>query len=141
MIKYIGLVLILFVMSCVKPATHKTHSDVKVTHKTPVVMAKNNEVTPERTAAQHLVEMGKDAVDQNHYDQATDSFQEAMAVDPSYGVSFLELAKLKYHLGNIDESKSLLEKASSLLSHEPDWESLWQPEIENFKATFLTPAR
>ena len=131
----IFLVILCVVVSCTKkPNTKHT---VKVTQTTPVASAKNTPViTPERSAAQNLAKDGITAVTNKQNDKAIDLFQEAISVDPSYGVSYLELAKIKLASGNLEESQNLLEKATSLLSHEPDWELVWKPAIEAFKATF-----
>lgn len=135
---WLGLASLVATTACVKPS-NRGKSGVKVTHKAPVVIGKTQASTPERSAAQHLVETGKAAMAQGHDDQAADSFQEAMAVDPSYGVSFLEFAKLQRHLGNSESAADYAEKAASLLKREPDWDGVWRPEIEAFQAS-LGPA-
>lgn len=78
-------------------------------------------LTPEQSASVALVEQGREAALSGRYDQAADLFQEAITVDPSNGVAYLEMARVRTQASEYGEAWGFLEKAESLLANDPQW--------------------
>lgn len=79
------------------------------------------QVGPERRASDALMERGKNALDQNLFEEAFDSFQEAANVDPTNGEAFYYLALVKYRTGDYAAVGDFLDKAEALLGNNPAW--------------------
>ena len=87
----------------------------------PPVTAPSEAETPERRAAEALVDEGREALDRGLHDRAADLFQESVAVDPTNGVGYYYLALVKFKTGEYGEVWDFLEKAETLLRNDPDW--------------------
>jgi type IV pilus assembly protein PilF len=63
------------------------------------------------------------ALPNNHDRDALEYLQRALRIDPNYRPALLNLAQVKYRLGNFDEARSLIGRYNKLV--EPTAQSLW----------------
>lgn len=75
----------------------------------------------ERAASGSLVEQGQQALEEGRLDAAGDLFEQAIQIDPDNGPAYYYAALVQLKLGNAEEAMGFLEKAESLLGHDPEW--------------------
>ena len=104
-------------------------------HEAPVGIGgetKGEEESPERSASNALIDQGETSFNRGLYDQAANSFQEAVTVDASNGAGYYWLALAKLRSGEYGEAEGLVEKAGTLLSSRPEWAE----KLENLQREF-----
>lgn len=109
-------------MACA-PKTPPQHPKPKPeTREPPVTLGEPEDLdTPERAASEALVEEGKVFLEKGMFDSAGDKFQEAISIDPSYGVPYYYMAHVKLKGGEYGGVWGFLEKAEELLAKNPEW--------------------
>lgn len=112
---------ILILSASCAPKRKPEHPKLPPGSRRPPVTAPSEAETPERRAAEALVEEGIEALDRGLHDRAADLFQESVAVDPTNGVGYYYLALVKFKSGEYGEVWDFLEKAETLLRDEPGW--------------------
>ncbi len=115
--KQIGFFFIIVLMMGCAPHPKSKHSS-----SFPSSHSSSAPLTPAQSASVALVEQGREAALSGRYDQAADIFQEAISVDPSNGVAYYELAVVRSRSGDYGDAWGFLEKAESLLGHNPQWQ-------------------
>ena len=55
------------------------------------------------------------------FDSAENSFQEAINIDPTNGIAYYYLAKVKYETAFFQQAMGILDKAEDLLSASKEW--------------------
>lgn len=90
-------------------------SEVSRPPATPEVM------TPQRRASDRLVQKGVNQLDSRNYENALQALQEAVNIDGTNGIAYYYLALTNDYLGEKDAAMGLLDKAESLLGHDPSW--------------------
>ncbi len=94
-------------------------------HEAPVGVGgeiKGEEVeSPERKASNAVVEQGQSTFNRGLYDQAANSFQEAVTLDATNGAAYYWLALAKLRSGEYGEAEGLIEKAQTLLAGRSEW--------------------
>lgn len=78
-------------------------------------------ITPQRKASQRTVQKGITDLNAENYEQALQTFQDAVNIDPSNGVAYYYLAMANNHLEEKETALGLLDKAEALLQYEPEW--------------------
>lgn len=86
-------------------------------------------ITPQRRASDRLVQKGMGQLDSRNYENALQIFQEAVNVDATNGAAYYYLALTNDYLGEKDTAMGLLDKAESLLGHDP----LWLEKIDDLR--------
>lgn len=77
--------------------------------------------TPKARASTGLIENGRKFLVAGDFDNAESSFQEAINVDPSNGIAYYYLAKVKYELALFQQALGILDKAEDLLIDSKEW--------------------
>jgi tetratricopeptide (TPR) repeat protein len=84
--------------------------------------SKNDRATKEnQTQAKHLVEQANEMAQKNDLNGATEILNQAIALDPSYGPAYSQLAKIYYSEGKLDEASDAIAKALERDANQPDF--------------------
>jgi len=77
--------------------------------------------TPERRASMRLIDQGREFLDTDDFERATETFRDAINVDATNGIAYYYLALTYYYLDRPDLSAGLLDKAEALLGYDEEW--------------------
>ena len=74
-----------------------------------------------QTQAKHLVQQANDLALKNDFAGSLDLLQQAIAMDPTYGAAYSQLAKLYYSSGEIDKASEAIGSALARAPYQPDY--------------------
>ncbi|MDZ4224290.1 MAG: tetratricopeptide repeat protein, partial [bacterium] len=78
-------------------------------------------LSPKREASQNMIRVGEHYLEQGNVDKATQTFQEAINIDPENGVAYYYLSKGLSQKQAYDDALGVLEKSETLLGRYPEW--------------------
>ena len=87
----------------------------------PEIIYPNGEESPERQAANELMEEGIQALRDDDPEKAEWHLQEAIRIAPAYGPPYFWLARTKYELDDMTRAWDLLDRAELLIGQDPYW--------------------
>ena len=90
--------------------------------KTPPVSEATAPPEAETHAADQLINDGVAKLEASDYNMALSYFEEAVRLEPSYGVPYYWLAQTKLKAGDATRASHFLNKATQLLGNDPSWE-------------------
>jgi Tfp pilus assembly protein PilF len=123
------LALTLFLSACPKRPPEGPRAP-EVPHSRPPLLHPEIADTPERKAADDLIETGVAALEEENYAKGEWSFREAIRIAPSYGAPYYWLALVKYQLDETKRAWDLLDRAQLLIGHDKKWKE----RIETLRA-------
>lgn len=133
------LILIFCVAGCSTWEGHKTGKKTGTTAKTSRTSTKNQSApvekevlrpeqkqyasvsNPARSASMQMVQKGKEFLAEQKYNNAAQSFREAVIIDSTNGVAYYYMAKTRFFLKQYEEALGILDKAEDLLSTSEQW--------------------
>jgi len=84
--------------------------------------SQNDRTTKEnQTQAKHLVQQANELALKNNFAGSLDLLQQAIALDPTYGAAFSQLAKLYYSGGDIGKASDAIAQALERNPYQPDF--------------------
>jgi tetratricopeptide (TPR) repeat protein len=84
--------------------------------------SKNDRTTKEnQTQAKHLVQQAGDLAQHNDFDGSMKILEQSIALDPTYGAAYSQLAKIYYSEGRIDQASDAIAKAIDRDANQPDY--------------------
>jgi tetratricopeptide (TPR) repeat protein len=84
--------------------------------------SKNDRATKEnQTQAKHLVEQANGLAQKNDLNGAAEILNQAIELDPAYGLAYSQLAKIYYSEGKLDEASDAIAKALERDANQPDF--------------------
>jgi tetratricopeptide (TPR) repeat protein len=84
--------------------------------------SQNDRTTKENQAqAKHLVQQANERALKNDFAGSLDLLQQAIALDPTYGAAYSQLAKLYYSAGEMEKASEAIAKALARNPYQPDF--------------------
>jgi len=84
--------------------------------------SQNERTTKEnQTQAKHLVQQANDLAIKNDFAGSLDLLKEAIAMDPTYGAAYSQLAKLYYSAGDLEQASEAIGHALMRDPYQPDY--------------------
>ena len=84
--------------------------------------SQNDRTTKEnQTQAKHLVQQANELALKNEFAGSLDLLQQAIALDPTYGAAYSQLAKLYYSAGDIQKASDAIAQALERNRYQPDF--------------------
>jgi tetratricopeptide (TPR) repeat protein len=74
-----------------------------------------------QTQAKHLVQQAEEQAQKNDLAGSLATVQQAIDLDPTYGASYSQLAKIYYSQGNLDQASDAIAKALERDANQPDY--------------------
>lgn len=114
---------LLFLFSCAKQEPKSGHKqiDKDYTEQGEIQEQDLSEPTPESSAANSVVQNGIKEYNREEYEKAGRTFESAINMEPSNGEAYYWLAKTNFKMGDMENAKQFLYKASQYLTGD-EWE-------------------
>lgn len=114
--------------------------------------SQNERTTKEnQTQAKHLVQQANDLAMKNDFAGSLDLLKQAIAMDPTYGAAYSQLAKLYYSAGDLDAASEAIGQALMRDPYQPDYlyvegkllekQGKWDEAMAAFQKTTLVNPR